>query len=117
MHLRLPASPVRQARERKLSPRIVKGSYRENGLQMADNEPVSPSLLAHGAEQLSLVTVETYNAELRTAGVRRVTVGTAIAQSAYGVAQRVGQELVSSGTFSQLDDGVPFGTINQLLKG
>src|ERR1700761_8341204 len=34
---------------------------------MADNEPASSSLLAHGAEQLSLVTVETYNAELRTA--------------------------------------------------
>ena len=34
---------------------------------MADNDAPSPSLLAHGAEQLSLVTVETYNAELRTA--------------------------------------------------
>jgi ROK family len=30
-------------------------------------EPASPSLLQHGAEQLSLVTVETYNAELRAA--------------------------------------------------
>ena len=35
---------------------------------MADTpETAPPSLLAHGAEQLSLVTVETYNAELRTA--------------------------------------------------
>jgi predicted NBD/HSP70 family sugar kinase len=35
---------------------------------MAENEQTpSPSLLAHGAEQLSLVTVDTYNAELRTA--------------------------------------------------
>src|SRR3569833_2180037 len=34
---------------------------------MADSSDTSvPSLLAHGAEQLSLVTVETYNAELRT---------------------------------------------------
>jgi predicted NBD/HSP70 family sugar kinase len=32
---------------------------------MAD--PVPPPLLAHGAEQLSLVTVDTYNAELRSA--------------------------------------------------
>jgi predicted NBD/HSP70 family sugar kinase len=31
------------------------------------SEPGAASLLAHGAEQLSLVTVETYNAELRTA--------------------------------------------------
>ena len=30
-------------------------------------EPDAPPLLAHGAEHLSLVTVETYNAELRTA--------------------------------------------------
>src|SRR3954452_4990137 len=35
---------------------------------MADSSDTPPpSLLAHGAEQLSLVTVETYNAELRTA--------------------------------------------------
>lgn len=34
---------------------------------MADSSDTpTPSLLAHGAEQLSLVTVETYNAELRT---------------------------------------------------
>jgi len=31
------------------------------------SEPEAPPLLAHGAEHLSLVTVETYNAELRTA--------------------------------------------------
>jgi predicted NBD/HSP70 family sugar kinase len=31
------------------------------------SETPTPSLLAHGAEQLSLVTVDTYNAELRTA--------------------------------------------------
>jgi hypothetical protein len=35
---------------------------------MADSpEAASPSLLAHGAEQLSLVTVDTYNAELKSA--------------------------------------------------
>lgn len=32
-----------------------------------DTETAPPPLLAHGAEQLSLVTVDTYNAELRTA--------------------------------------------------
>jgi len=37
-------------------------------IMMADSsEESTPSLLAHGAEQLSLVTVNTYNAELRTA--------------------------------------------------
>src|SRR5205809_8118248 len=35
---------------------------------MADaSDTPTPPLLAHGAEQLSLVNVETYNAELRTA--------------------------------------------------
>src|ERR1700742_1763932 len=35
---------------------------------MADSSDTpAPALLAHGAEQLSLVTVDTYNAELRTA--------------------------------------------------
>src|ERR1700742_233241 len=34
---------------------------------MADSSDTpAPALLAHGAEQLSLVTVDTYNAELRT---------------------------------------------------
>ncbi|HWM70946.1 MAG TPA: hypothetical protein VNO35_30530 [Steroidobacteraceae bacterium] len=39
-----------------------------SGVPVADTpEANTSSLLAHGAEQLSLVTVETYNAELRTA--------------------------------------------------
>jgi predicted NBD/HSP70 family sugar kinase len=45
------------------------GHYNDDGVSSmvatTDSEFASPSLLAHGSEQLSLVTVDTYNAELR----------------------------------------------------
>jgi 2-methylisocitrate lyase-like PEP mutase family enzyme len=55
-------------------------------------------------------------AELQKVGVRRVTVGTAIAQAAYAVAQHAAEELLSAGTYARLDDAVAFGTLNQLVR-
>ncbi|WP_432947266.1 isocitrate lyase/PEP mutase family protein [Kribbella sp. CA-253562] len=51
--------------------------------------------------------------EFLASGVRRVSVGTAIAQAAYSVALRSAQELLDQGTYSGLDDAVDFGTLNQ----
>ena len=55
-------------------------------------------------------------AELRKIGVRRVTVGTAIAQAAYTLAQHAAEELLSAGTYTRLEDAVAFGTLNQLVR-
>jgi 2-methylisocitrate lyase-like PEP mutase family enzyme len=54
-------------------------------------------------------------AELQAAGVRRVTVGTAIAQAAYALAQEAAGEILREGTYDRLTKAVAFGTLNGLL--
>ncbi|WP_410641546.1 isocitrate lyase/phosphoenolpyruvate mutase family protein [Amycolatopsis sp. lyj-346] len=56
-------------------------------------------------------------AELVAVGVRRVSVGTAIAQSAYAVARRAAVELLEHGTYGALADGLDFGTVNSAVTG
>ena len=56
-------------------------------------------------------------AELEAAGVRRISVGTAIAQSAYAVAQRAAAELLEHGTYTALEGGLDFGTVNSAVTG
>lgn len=51
-------------------------------------------------------------AEFEAAGVRRVSVGTAISQAAYSIAQRAATELLTKGTYTQLEGALNFGTIN-----
>lgn len=50
--------------------------------------------------------------ELGKAGVRRVTVGQAIAQSAYSLARRAAAEMLTAGTYGLLDGADDFGSIN-----
>lgn len=54
--------------------------------------------------------------ELREIGVRRITVGTGIAQAAYGVAQRAARELLNAGTYAELRPGISFAELNQLFS-
>ena len=54
-------------------------------------------------------------AELAAAGVRRVSIGTAIAQAAYTLAQRAATELLTTGNYTKLEDAFDFGTINSLF--
>jgi 2-methylisocitrate lyase-like PEP mutase family enzyme len=54
-------------------------------------------------------------AALARAGVTRVSVGSAIAQSAYGLAARAAQELLESGSYGLLADAVEYGELNRLL--
>jgi 2-methylisocitrate lyase-like PEP mutase family enzyme len=54
-------------------------------------------------------------AELESAGVRRVSVGTAITQAAYTLAMRAATELLTMGTYAQLEAALDFGTINNLF--
>src|SRR5579864_3971059 len=56
-----------QARERPLSLGVLLGLPTRDSFMAETSEPDAPPLLAHGAEHLSRVIVETYNAELRTA--------------------------------------------------
>lgn len=50
--------------------------------------------------------------DLREIGVRRVTVGTAISQAAYTVAQRAARELLSDGTYTTLESAIGYPELN-----
>ncbi|HEX3786523.1 MAG TPA: hypothetical protein VHW44_01570 [Pseudonocardiaceae bacterium] len=47
--------------------------------------------------------------------MRRVSLGTAVSQAAYAVAQRATAELLATGTHTTLDDALDFGTINNAV--
>ncbi|RVX42581.1 2-methylisocitrate lyase-like PEP mutase family enzyme [Nonomuraea polychroma] len=55
-------------------------------------------------------------AELAAAGVARVSVGSAIAQSAYACAARAAAELLGAGTYDALADGLDYGALNAALS-
>ncbi|WP_404868063.1 isocitrate lyase/phosphoenolpyruvate mutase family protein [Kitasatospora griseola] len=54
-------------------------------------------------------------AEFEAAGVRRVSLGTAVAQSAYTVARRAAVEALTKGTYEELGDSLDFGTMNSFF--
>jgi 2-methylisocitrate lyase-like PEP mutase family enzyme len=54
-------------------------------------------------------------AELAAAGVRRVSIGTAIAQAAYTLATRAATELLTTGSYTVLEQALDFGTINSMF--
>lgn len=55
--------------------------------------------------------------EFRSAGVRRVSVGTGIAQAAYTLAEKAATELLTTGGYTTLDGALGFGEINGLVAG
>ena len=54
-------------------------------------------------------------AELAAAGVRRVSIGTAITQAAYTLVKRAATELLTTGSYTELEQVLDFGTINSLF--
>ncbi|GAA3122110.1 2-methylisocitrate lyase [Streptosporangium carneum] len=56
-------------------------------------------------------------AELAGLGVARVSVGSAIASAAYAVVRRATRELLDSGTYTALEEGLGHGELNALLEG
>lgn len=54
-------------------------------------------------------------AELAAAGVRRVSLGTTIAQAAYTLAKRTATDLFTTGDYAALEEALDFGTINSLF--
>lgn len=55
-------------------------------------------------------------AELAGAGVRRISVGTAIAQAAYAVAERAARELLTTGGYRELERQVGYAELNALAR-
>ncbi|WP_371787527.1 isocitrate lyase/PEP mutase family protein [Streptomyces albidoflavus] len=56
-------------------------------------------------------------AELGRLGVARVSLGSGVAQAAYGVAGRAARELLAGGTYDALADAVPYPEMQGLLAG
>lgn len=54
-------------------------------------------------------------AEFAAAGVRRVSLGPAVAQAAYGRAQEAARELLEHGTYATLSDALDFGAVESLF--
>ncbi|GAA2650411.1 isocitrate lyase/phosphoenolpyruvate mutase family protein [Nonomuraea recticatena] len=54
-------------------------------------------------------------ATLAAQGVARISLGSAVAEAAYGVARRATEELLRSGTYTALDGAVPYPELNALL--
>ncbi len=55
-------------------------------------------------------------AELHAAGVRRISVGTGIAQAAYTTARKAAEELLTAGTFGTYEGALPFPELNGLFR-
>ncbi|WDG80126.1 isocitrate lyase/phosphoenolpyruvate mutase family protein [Pseudomonas chlororaphis] len=56
-------------------------------------------------------------AQLSELGVKRISVGSALARAAYGAFYQAAQEIRDHGSFDFADRAIPFGQINQLFKG
>ncbi|WP_047284093.1 MULTISPECIES: isocitrate lyase/phosphoenolpyruvate mutase family protein [Pseudomonas] len=55
-------------------------------------------------------------AQLAELGVKRISVGSALARAAYGAFYRAAQDIHSHGRFDFADRAMPFGQINQMFK-
>ncbi|MFG1794912.1 isocitrate lyase/phosphoenolpyruvate mutase family protein [Nocardia sp. NPDC049149] len=55
-------------------------------------------------------------AELAATGVRRVSVGSAVAQAAYAKAEAAAVELLQHGTYTALTDALDFGSVQALFR-
>jgi 2-methylisocitrate lyase-like PEP mutase family enzyme len=53
--------------------------------------------------------------ELASAGVVRISLGSAVAQAAYAVAARATRELLADGTYGFTADGIPYDQTNDAL--
>ncbi|MBP5074119.1 isocitrate lyase/phosphoenolpyruvate mutase family protein [Pseudomonas chlororaphis] len=72
--------------------------------------PKPVNVLMSGGLKLTL-------AQLSELGVKRISVGSALARAAYGAFYQAAQEIRDHGSFDFADRAIPFGQINQLFKG
>jgi 2-methylisocitrate lyase-like PEP mutase family enzyme len=83
---------------------------------------VDPAAIAELAEGPLLVAVMAWAgappvAELAAAGAVRISLGSAIAQAAYAIAVRATAELLTSGTYDAVADGIAYDTMNAAVTG
>ncbi|AZD00369.1 isocitrate lyase/PEP mutase family protein [Pseudomonas chlororaphis] len=71
--------------------------------------PKPVNVLMSGGLKLTL-------AQLSELGVKRISVGSALARAAYGAFYQAAQEIRDHGSFDFADQALPFGQINQLFK-
>lgn len=55
-------------------------------------------------------------ADLAALGVARVSLGAAVAEAAYGLVRRAAEELARSGTYTAVEDGIPYLELNGLMS-
>jgi 2-methylisocitrate lyase-like PEP mutase family enzyme len=55
-------------------------------------------------------------AQLAALGVTRISVGSAVAQSAYGLAAAAARELLGPGTYGSLEAAMAYDELNSLLR-
>jgi 2-methylisocitrate lyase-like PEP mutase family enzyme len=56
-------------------------------------------------------------AEMAEAGARRISIGSGLSRAALGGFMRAAQEMKDAGTFTFLENAVPFAEVNDLMKG
>ncbi|MGW1212648.1 isocitrate lyase/PEP mutase family protein [Streptomyces sp. NPDC002499] len=81
-------------------------------------EPGTVKLLADGIEGPLNVMVHPGAApvaELAALGVARVSAGSGLAQAAHALVRRAARELLDTGTYETLTDGLDYGELNRLL--
>lgn len=80
-------------------------------------DPEAVAALAGGALPLNVMAGPgaPSAAELAALGVARVSVGTAIAEAAYGLVAAAARELLEAGTYGRLEGGVGYDALNALL--
>ncbi len=81
-------------------------------------EPEAVAALAEGPLPLNIMvwTGAPSVAQLAALGVARISLGGAIAEAAYGLADRAAREMFTSGTYDQTAGGLPYATLNGLLS-
>jgi len=72
--------------------------------------PKPVNVLMSGGLQLTV-------AQLSEMGVKRISVGSALALAAYGEFFRAAEEIKTCGTFDFTSRGMPYAQANQLFKG
>lgn len=72
--------------------------------------PKPVNVLMSGGLKLTL-------AQLSDLGVKRISVGSALARAAYGAFYRAAEEIRDHGSFDFADQALPFARINQMFKG
>lgn len=82
-----------------------------------DHAEIASIVKAVSPKPVNVLVNSSYNSVARLAdlGVRRISVGSALARVAWGAFIRAAKDIKENGTFHSLDDAAPFGEINDVF--